>query len=226
MRFSIDGRELGAGHRLARRHEDGVIPGDGADDVRQRRPVDGAGQVVRRAGRGAQHGEVPAGVGGHQQLAQQPRQAFGATGYPAHRAAVLGHDVDADAAVGAAQLHRAELLEVARQRGLGDVDAFAGEQRGQLALAAHRSGRQDRHDAGLPAGPGHFGSGLRPAVSHRDRSSSHTSSAFCACSRFSASSHTALCGPSITSSVISCPRCAGRQCSTMASGAPRPAARR
>ena len=49
------------------------------------------------------------------------------------------------------------------------------------------------------------------------RSSSHTSSAFCACSRFSASSHTALCGPSMTSSVISCPRCAGRQCSTTAS---------
>ena len=53
---------------------------------------------------------------------------------------------------------------------------------------------------------------------HRDRSSSHTSSAFWACSRFSASSHTALAGPSITSSVISSPRCAGRQCSTMASG--------
>ena len=37
------------------------------------------------------------------------------------------------------------------------------------------------------------------------RSSSHTSSAFWACSRFSASSHTALCGPSMTSSVISSP---------------------
>ncbi len=53
-------------------------------------------------------------------------------------------------------------------------------------------------------------------------SSSHTSSAFCACSRFSASSHTALCGPSMTSSVISWPRCAGRQCSTTASGSARP----
>ena len=42
-------------------------------------------------------------------------------------------------------------------------------------------------------------------------------SAFCACKRFSASSHTADAGPSITSSVISQPRCAGRQCSTMAS---------
>ena len=33
--------------------------------------------------------------------------------------------------------------------------------------------------------------------------SSHTSSAFCACSRFSASSHTTLCGPSITSASTS-----------------------
>ena len=52
-------------------------------------------------------------------------------------------------------------------------------------------------------------------------SSSHTSSAFWACSRFSASSHTALCGPSMTSSVISWPRWAGRQCSTTASGSAR-----
>ena len=40
--------------------------------------------------------------------------------------------------------------------------------------------------------------------------------AFCTCSRFSASSKTTDCGPSRTSSVISSPRCAGRQCRTMA----------
>ena len=33
--------------------------------------------------------------------------------------------------------------------------------------------------------------------------SSHTSSAFCACSRFSASSQTTLCGPSMTSASTS-----------------------
>src|SRR5207249_6060030 len=42
--------------------------------------------------------------------------------------------------------------------------------------------------------------------------------AFCAWSRFSAWSKTIDCGPSITSSVISRPRCAGRQCITRASG--------
>ncbi len=40
---------------------------------------------------------------------------------------------------------------------------------------------------------------------------------FCACRRFSASSKTTDCGPSITSSVTSSPRCAGRQCMKIAS---------
>ena len=92
-RFFEGGGQLGARHRFARHHEDGVIAGDGAHHVGQRRPVDGTRQVVRRAGRGAQHRQVAARVGGHQQLAQQPRHAFGAAGDPAHGAAVLGHDV-------------------------------------------------------------------------------------------------------------------------------------
>src|SRR3982074_3348811 len=48
--------QVGAGHRLACHHHDGVVTGDGADNVRQGRAVDRAGQVVRRAGRGAQDG--------------------------------------------------------------------------------------------------------------------------------------------------------------------------
>ena len=45
--------------------------------------------------------------------------------------------------------------------------------------------------------------------------------AFCACRRFSASSHMTLPGSSIRSAVISSPRCAGRQCIYSASGAAR-----
>src|SRR5512139_4081653 len=40
--------------------------------------------------------------------------------------------------------------------------------------------------------------------------SRYSISAFCTCRRFSASSHTTDCGPSITSAVTSSPRCAGR----------------
>jgi hypothetical protein len=48
--------------------------------------------------------------------------------------------------------------------------------------------------------------------------SRYSSRAFCACRRFSASSNTTDCGPSITSSVTSSPRCAGRQCMKIAPG--------
>ena len=51
----------------------------------------------------------------------------------------------------------------------------------------------------------------RPAPRHQARI------AFCAWSRFSASSQTTDCGPSITSSVTSSPRWAGRQCMKIAS---------
>jgi len=44
------------------------------------------------------------------------------------------------------------------------------------------------------------------------------STAFCACRRFSASSNTTECGPSITAEVASSLRCAGRQCMNRASG--------
>ena len=47
--------------------------------------------------------------------------------------------------------------------------------------------------------------------------SAQANMAFCAWSLFSASSNTTDCGPSITSSVTSSPRCAGRQCMKMAS---------
>jgi len=62
----------------------------------------------------------------------------------------------------------------------------------------------------------------RPPQSKRSASapyfSSSSSSAFCVCSLFSASSKTADCGPSMTASLISSPRCAGRQWRTMALG--------
>src|SRR4249920_3420628 len=52
----------------------------------------------------------------------------------------------------------------------------------------------------------------------RDVSRHQARMAFCTCSRFSASSHTTDCGPSITAAVISSPRWAGRQCMKMAPG--------
>ncbi len=58
--------------------------------------------------------------------------------------------------------------------------------------------------------------GGRPLSFYSTNNSS--SSAFWLCRRFSASSHTTLCGPSITAAATSSPRCAGRQCMNKASG--------
>ncbi len=57
----------------------------------------------------------------------------------------------------------------------------------------------------------------RPNVYPMRPLSKYSISAFCTCIRFSASSQTTDCGPSITSAVTSSPRCAGRQCIKRAS---------
>lgn len=62
------------------------------------------------------------------------------------------------------------------------------------------------------------GAAARRALRAYARSMSSTSTAFCACRRFSASSMISFTWDSMISSVISSPRCAGRQCCTMASG--------
>ena len=69
------------------------------------------------------------------------------------RRAVLGHDVDRQPAVGSAQLDRAELLEVARQRGLGDVRARhrAAPRRARPASGPAR--RRDRRRCGRAGRP-------------------------------------------------------------------------
>ena len=103
----------------------------------------------------------------------------------------------------------------------GDLGVIPADRPGGLLVGANPEGiaARDREEVrvlleqGLDdlVGAGHGRSG-------QSLSMSQSRSAFCVCSRFSAWSHTTECGPSITSSVISWPRCAGRQCSTMQSG--------
>src|SRR4051794_39322148 len=69
-----------------------------------------------------------------------------------------------------------------------------------------------------------FGEGVQRGahvrLERRHHSTTRASSAFSVWSLFSASSQAADWGPYSTSGVISSPRCAGRQCRTIASGAP------
>ena len=74
-------------------------------------------------------------------------------------------------------------------------------------------------DRPVPVREPRHSSNDRFARGHRRQSSkSITRRAFSVCSRFSACSKTTDAGPSITASVTSSPRCAGRQCRKQASG--------
>ena len=153
---------------------------------------------------------------------QQPRVLHAAR--LEHRDVVAGDAVDEGVPVGTGD------LELAHVRHVEDADVAAhgvvlGEdaRRGTApASPSRRTGRSWRRGAG----------GCRRAACAGGRSWSRVwivdgwagqpmsiaISAFCACSRFSASSKTRDCGPSSTCSVTSSPRCAGRQCRKIARG--------
>ena len=128
--------------RVAADHQHGVVAGDGAEDVGElgscRTPRPGTG---RR----------PGGVRSTTRLAlasaltssspsSRASRCGGGGALPGRRrssvAALAGYGVD-EGAGGAADLDRVELDQVARQRGLGDVEAGLGEQVGELGLRAH-----------------------------------------------------------------------------------------
>ena len=105
----------------------------------------------------------------------------------------------------AAHAHGAEFHQVAGKRGLVDLHAVVRQQSGKLRLRPHRQPGQQRTDACLPGrlGGGHAHAASSGIPVRPDRAISQTIRAFWACSRFSASSQTTDCGPSITSAEIS-----------------------
>ena len=218
--------DLGAALGVAGDQQHGVVAGDGAEHVGQ-----------------ARRGRSPTRAGGRRRVGCAPRRGWrsprptrrarpqaatpglGRVGERAqHRAWRLVADGVDRAAAGPAHLDGAQLLEVARQRRLGDRDALGGEQPTSSVWERTACGGEQRDDPGLA---GRLGVRRRadgsPATSRRAitrcLASRNASSAFCACSRFSAWSNTMLAGPSMTAAAISSPRCAGRQCMTTASGA-------
>ena len=143
-------RQLRGGARPARSppvgsradDQDGVIAGDGAEHLGQPGAVERAGRKCAAPGGVRSTTRLRAGLGRDQQLAEQPGQPLRRGVVAAarrQRRAVLGHDVDRQPAVGGAQLDRAELVEVARQRGLGDVDARHSSRAG-ASSACERTG--------------------------------------------------------------------------------------
>src|SRR5699024_1030930 len=141
--------------------------------------------------------------GAHQQLLEESLEAgvedVRALGGEerAPLAALAGHRVDRSR--GPAHLDGPDLAQIPGERGLGDGAPQRGQAGGELGLRRDRLPLDERHDELLPGG-------LRGQLL-----SSHVSSAFCAWSRFSASSNTTDAGPSMTEAATSLPRYAGRQ---------------
>src|SRR5947209_1066348 len=197
--------------RLLRRlddHEHGVVAADRAEDLRPVGAVERSREHHRGAGMRAQHDLIQAGTHLDHDLrhhAVQPRRECrpDARLDVLERAAVAAFERD---------LEQAELLDVARDRRLRDLVALLLEQRGELVLRVDRARGDEREDRALAFGFRLLVKRIHHSVSPRRSVRRARSSAFCACSRFSAWSNTMLRGPSITSEVTSSPRCAGRQC--------------
>ena len=121
--------------------------------VGQRGAVEGAGQVVGGARRGAQHGEVAAGVGGDEQLAEQSRQPVGAAGAPRATGLPSSGTTYTPAPPSAARSFTAPSSSRSRDSvaWVASMPSSA-EQRREFGLAAHRCAASELDDAGLPSG--------------------------------------------------------------------------
>ncbi len=211
-------------------HQDGVVPGDRAEQLRHGAAVQGRGQERRGTRWGADHDEVARRLGGDQQVGGEPGQPGAALPDRRTRSgrrvpALPGQRVDQSPAR-PADLHGAELVQVPGQGRLGHRDPLGGQQVRQLGLAAHGPGVEHVGDPLPPSRRGgHDLRGARPVLpmprggDHPDPAAGHAdlrsgagfrsrkdSRAFCAWSRFSAWSQTAPAGSSMTSASISLPR--------------------
>ena len=126
-------------HRLAPQllvddHQDRVVPGHRADDRVQPAPIERRAYDMGRSGRRAQHHQVARVRHLDHPLPQHPAQVV-LGGDLVHREFRQGVR---RIAAGQPDLHRAQVLQVARHRGLGRLHALLGQQRHQLSLAGHR----------------------------------------------------------------------------------------
>ena len=134
--------DASAALRVAGHQQDGVVARDGAEDVGQAGPVDCRRQQVRAPRRGPRNDQVGARLDRDEPLRGTPRDPYlgGLTkGAQPRTGCLVAQRVDPPDA-GPAYLHRADLLEVARQCRLRHLEAFRSEQPSQLRLRPHRVG--------------------------------------------------------------------------------------
>ena len=200
-RVSASARSVGervAAGRVAADHQHGVVAGDGAEDVGELGPVERGGEELRGARRGAQHDQV--GRLASAQTSSSPHSrasrlsaAADSPAAPRGPVAALGRARRRPARrTAAADLDRVELDQVARQRRLGDLRRRASASSSASSVCERTSCAVEQlDDPLLPGALGRAGSGAGVLI-ELVAPAARSSSAFCACSRFSASSQTTL----------------------------------
>src|SRR6185436_13985686 len=145
-------RECVRGGRSAKGDEDGVVAADGAEDVVERRRVDGARQRLRRGGGCLDDDEVAGPLGGEDGVSQELLEAMLAR--LAGRECRDGSDGDRlRRDVAGRRLDQAELAQVARERRLGDAEAVPAQLLQQLVLGVDGRLADDAEDF-LPSAHG------------------------------------------------------------------------
>jgi hypothetical protein len=122
--------------------EDGVVAGDGAEDLRPLFPVEGFGDGLGAAGEGSDDEEVAGAFGGDEESGKEPVEG---------RRVVPGfwwQGVEV-AAFCVGHLEEAEFAEVPGEGGLADVEAADSEEFAELLLAGHPVALDDFADGGV-----------------------------------------------------------------------------
>jgi hypothetical protein len=123
---ALNGGELGG---VAEHEQDGVVAGDAAEDFGPLLPVECFGDRLSAAGEGLDDEEVAGPFGADEESGQEPVQ---------RRLVVecFGRERVVETAVGGGDLDESQLADIARERGLGDVEAATVQHLAELFLAA------------------------------------------------------------------------------------------
>src|SRR6266516_1551032 len=157
-----------AGDAIGADHQDGVVASHGPGDVVDVGLVERDGERVRVARRGAQHHQV---AGGHRRFEPQAERPFQLLTLARFGFTGVRQGVD-QASLRVADLDRAEVFQVARDRCLGGVEALQAQQLQQACLATDLAAAQQRGERPLSGGLGRHAPTSSSAPPRRARPSS------------------------------------------------------
>jgi hypothetical protein len=145
LKALADGREVAG---FAEDDEDGIVAGEGADDLGPFLPIEGDGDGLGAAGQGLEEEQVADAIGAEIERGEEPREGGGRIGD-------VGGDHVGGSTLVVGHLDEAELADIPGKSGLGDLEAACGEELPEDLLAGHAVLADDVEDFGMPLGLQH-----------------------------------------------------------------------